>query len=157
MAAATENTVFIQAPLSLVWDVTNDVANWPDLYSEYAKAEIVEEERHRVVFRLTTVPDEQGRTWTWVSERLLDPANRTVQARRIDPGPFEYMNIFWSYQEHDGGTEMLWRQDFHLRDDAPVDDETMSARINANSRVQMDLIKQRIEALAAQLDDGGRQ
>ncbi|MCU1686720.1 MAG: putative polyketide cyclase [Amycolatopsis sp.] len=145
MAVSTENTVFIKAPLELVWEVTNDVANWPSLYSEYAAAEILEQDTQRVIFRLTTVPDEEDRTWTWVSERRPDPATHTVQAKRIDPGPFEHMDIFWSYRERDGGTEMLWRQEFHLRDDAPLDDETMRARINANTLVQMGLIKQRLE------------
>jgi aromatase len=154
MTASTENKIFIEAPLSLVWEVTNNVENWPNLYSEYASAEILEEDDERVVFRLTTVPDEQNQTWTWVSERRPDPATRTVRAKRIDPGPFEYMNIFWSYHDRDGGTEMLWRQDFHLRDDAPIDDAAMQARINANTPVQMELIKRRIEELVARTEAG---
>ena len=149
MAASTENTVFIKAPLDLVWEVTNDVANWPSLYSEYAAAEVLEQTPERIVFRLTTVPDEHDRTWSWVSERRPDRATRTVRAKRIEPGPFEHMDIFWSYAERHGGTEMLWRQHFHLRDDAPLDDEAMRARIDANTRVQMDLIKKRLEQLAA--------
>lgn len=148
MVVSTENVVFIKAPLSLVWAVTNDIENWPELYSEYASAEIIERDEERVVFRLSTVPDEQNRTWTWVSERRPDPLTHTVRAKRIDPGPFEFMDIFWSYHPRDGGTEMRWRQDFRMRDDAPVDDEAMRARINANTRVQMDLIRRRIEHLA---------
>ncbi|MBB3053112.1 aromatase [Prauserella isguenensis] len=154
MAAFTENAVFINAPLEFVWEVTNDVANWPSLYSEYAAAEVLEQTSERIVFRLTTTPDEQGRTWTWVSERRPDPETRTVRAKRIEPGPFEHMDIFWSYTERDGGTEMLWQQHFHMRDDAPLDDEAMRARINTNTRVQMDLIKQRLEERAAANGEG---
>jgi aromatase len=47
MAARTENSVVIKAPLDLVWSRTNDVAGWPELFTEYAKAEILAEEDGR--------------------------------------------------------------------------------------------------------------
>ena len=42
MAAHTENAIVIDAPLALVWAVTNDVADWPNLFTEYAAAEILD-------------------------------------------------------------------------------------------------------------------
>ena len=36
-----DNSVVIDAPMELVWDMTNDVAGWPDLFTEYASAEIL--------------------------------------------------------------------------------------------------------------------
>ena len=36
-----ENTIHIDAPIKLVWDMTNDVESWPNLFTEYAKAGIV--------------------------------------------------------------------------------------------------------------------
>lgn len=44
MAGHTQNEITISAPVDLVWDMTNDVANWPRLFSEYATAEILSEE-----------------------------------------------------------------------------------------------------------------
>ena len=41
MTARTENSVVIKAPLDLFWSRTNDVASWPELFTEYAKAEIL--------------------------------------------------------------------------------------------------------------------
>ncbi|CAM3016757.1 SRPBCC family protein [Saccharomonospora xinjiangensis] len=149
MPGHTENHVIVNAPMDLVWARTNDVAGWPNLFTEYAKAEVLQDTGDRVRFRLTMVPDEQGRVWSWVSERELDPATRTVVARRIETGPFEYMRIRWTYHEVEGGVLMRWTQDFAMKPDAPIDDEAMTERINANTPVQMNAIKRVLEAEAA--------
>jgi aromatase len=146
MTARTENSVVISAPLDLVWSRTNDVADWPQLFTEYAKAEILAEEDGRVRFRLTMHPDENGTEWSWVSERVADRAARVVLAYRVDPGPFRFMHIRWTYDEVDGGVLMRWVQEFQMRQDAPVDDAAMAEIINANSPVQMAAIKAKIEA-----------
>jgi aromatase len=142
----TENSVVIDSSLERVWTMTNDVASWPSLFSEYASAEILNHTDSSVLFRLTTHPDEQDRTWSWVSERHLDPANHTVRAERVETGPFEYMNIWWEYRPVEGGVEMRWVQDFHMKPTAPVDDAAMTERINLNTPIQMARIKTIIES-----------
>ena len=146
MAGHTENEIVIDAPMDLTWQVTNDVESWPDLFTEYAKAEIIERDGDTVRFRLTMHPDENGTVWSWVSERTTDEATRTVKAHRVETGPFDHMNIEWRYDEVDGGTRMRWVQDFHMKPDAPVDDEQMTDRINTNSKIQMGIIKEKVEA-----------
>jgi aromatase len=146
MSASTENTVWVDAGMDLVWSVTNDVARWPELFSEYAAAEVLAEEGDTVRFRLTMHPDEDGNRWSWVSERTRDTATRTVRAHRVETGPFEYMNIFWEYREENGGVRMTWKQDFQMRPTAPVTDQQMADRLNANTPVQMNLIKKKLEA-----------
>lgn len=145
MAAHTDNSIVIDAPLDLVWEMTNDVANWPSLFTEYAEAEILERNGNTVRFRLAMHPDENGKVWSWVSERTADPATHTVKAHRVETGPFEYMNIQWFYEPVDGGTMMRWAQDFQMKPGAPVDDAGMSERINTNSPIQMRAIKEQIE------------
>jgi aromatase len=95
-------------------------------------------------------PDPQGRVWSWVSERTMNKAAREVSAQRVEPGPFEFMRIHWSYVARDGGTEMRWVQDFRMRPDAPIDTAGMTTRINTNSATQMALIKAKVEAAARQ-------
>ncbi|KLL12492.1 SRPBCC family protein [Protofrankia coriariae] len=149
MPGHTQNSVFIAAPFGVVWDATNDLENWPDLFTEYASVDILEREGNTVRFRLTMHPDENGQIWSWVSQRTVDRGLREVRAHRVEPGPFQYMNIYWSYEELDGGVRMTWLQDFAMRPDAPVDDEAMTARINANSVIQMEIIRDKVEKLAA--------
>ena len=50
------------------------------------------------------------------------------------------------YQLVDGGVEMRWFQDFHMKPTAPVDDTAMTERINQNTPVQMGRIKMIIES-----------
>ncbi|MFD7134661.1 SRPBCC family protein [Streptomyces sp. NPDC059894] len=149
MAGHTQNEIVIAAPLDLVWDMTNDVANWPRLFSEYASAEILSQEGNKTTFRLTMHPDENGTVWSWVSEREPDRDALSVKARRVETGPFSYMNIRWQYEEVPQGTRMVWTQDFEMKPDAPVDDAWMTDNINRNSKVQLGLIRDRIEKAAA--------
>ncbi|MGN9776541.1 SRPBCC family protein [Micromonospora sp. H33] len=149
MAGHTDNAIVIDAPMDVVWDMTNDVASWPQLFSEYAAAEILERDGDSVTFRLTMHPDEDGTVWSWVSKRTVDRERREVRAHRIETGPFEYMNIHWTYAEVDGGVRMRWVQDFHMKPQAPVDDEAMTAHLNRNTVIQMNRIKGLVEAAAA--------
>jgi aromatase len=148
MAGHTEQSVLINAPMQLVWDITNDVDNWVNLYTEYAETTVVERSGNTVRFRLAMHPDENGTVWSWMSERTMDPQRREVRAHRVENGPFDYMNIFWRYHEEAGGVRMTWIQDFHMKPTAPIDDEAMMARINKNSKIQMGVIKDKIEKAA---------
>ncbi|MFB6436980.1 SRPBCC family protein [Streptomyces sp. NPDC056411] len=149
MSGSTDNRIVIDAPLDHVWSLTNDVASWPDLFSEYAKAEILDTTGQTVRFRLTMHPDDNGRVWSWVSERTPDPVSRTVLARRVETGPFAHMHIRWDYQEVPGGVEMRWRQDFAMKPDAPLDDAAMTERINRKTVREMGRIKSLVEERAA--------
>jgi aromatase len=148
VAGHIENDIVIDAPMELVWEMTNDVESWPDLFSEYAAAHILERDGDTVRFRLTTHPDQQGNSWSWVSERTPDAARRVVTARRVEPGWFEYMNIRWTYEQTDSGVRMTWIQDFAMRPDSPVDEVAMTGRLTDGTRMQMPLIKRKVEAAA---------
>ena len=150
----TDNSILIDAHIDHVWAMTNDLRSWPDLFTEYASVEVLDSTDTWFQFRLTMHPDEQGRTWSWVSERTLDPAAREVRARRVEPGPFEFMEIHWTYAPEGEGTRMRWVQDFRMRPEAPIDTEGMTRRIDANSKVQMGIIKDKVEAAAAATDRG---
>jgi len=150
MSAHTENQIVIGAPLQLVWEVANDIERWPDLFvDEYARAEVLEREGHRVRFRLTTVPAEDGTVHSWVSERHLDPERGVVTARRIEPGPFRYVHIFQAFTAVEGGTRVRWVQDFEAAPWAPFTDAQARERIDAHTKVNLERHRQVIEALAA--------
>lgn len=144
--ATTDNTVSIDAPVERVWELTNDVEAWPELFAEYAATEVLSRDGDTVEFRLTTRPDAEGRVWTWVSRRTSDPETRTVRAHRVETGPFKYMRIFWYYTESAGGTNLRWVQEFEMRDDAPFDDAAMTDHLNRATRTNMDHIKKVVEA-----------
>ncbi|MFF1357610.1 SRPBCC family protein [Streptomyces sp. NPDC058297] len=148
MSGHTENSITIDAPLDLVWDITNDIEKWPQLFSEYASLEVLSREGDKTTFRLTMHPDDNGKVWSWVSERTVDRAKQSVRARRVETGPFAHMDIRWDYTETPEGTRMDWVQDFAMKPEAPVDDAWMTENINRNSVTQMGLIRDRIERVA---------
>ncbi|MBB6174279.1 aromatase [Nocardiopsis mwathae] len=155
MAARTDNSIVIDAPMDLVWSMTNDVAEWPRLFTEYAEAKILERDGDTVTFRLALHPDENGTVWSWVSRRTMDEATRTVLAHRVETGVFRYMNIRWTYVQEPEGVRMRWEQDFEMKPHAPLDDMAMKARLDRNTRVQMPIIKAKVEA-AARADGQGK-
>jgi aromatase len=145
VAGHTDNAVVINAPMDIVWDMTNDVTTWPSLFSEYSAAEVLETRGDTVRFRLTMHPDPDGNQWSWVSERTTSVATRSVRARRVEPGWFDHMDILWSYRQTADGVEMRWIQDFAMRPDAPLSDATMTERLNRNTVIQQQRIKQLVE------------
>ena len=150
--AHTDNSVVIDRPLEEVWEKMNDLENWTNIFSEYASVEVLERKGNTVQFRLTTHPDPEydGQVWSWTSERDADPESHTSKSRRIETGPFEYMNIEWYFEESDGGTKMRWVQDFSMKPEAPANDEQAEEYMNRNTKEQMSVIKERLEKAAAQ-------
>ncbi|GGT88637.1 methyltransferase [Actinomadura citrea] len=145
MTVSTDNEILVDAPMELVWEHTNDVAGWPDLFTEYAAVEIIERDGPSVMFRLTTHPDEQGNVWSWVSRRTPDPETRTVRAHRVETGPFVFMNISWEYRQQTAGVLMRWTQEFAMRPDSPIGEDAMRDRINRGTVEQMAHIKAVLE------------
>jgi aromatase len=44
-------------------------------------------------------------------------------------------------------------QDFHLKPQAPIDDEAMTNQLNRNTRIQLDRIKELVEKAASPVGD----
>ena len=150
--ATTDNSIVIDAPLEYVWERMNDIEDWPNLYTEYAKAEVLEREGQTIKFRLETHPDPEydNKVWSWVSERTMDPENYTTKSRRIDLEnvPFSRMDIEWFFERSNGGTKMRWVQDFAMKPDAPASEEQATEYLNRNTVKQMSVIKERLEEAA---------
>jgi aromatase len=146
--AHTDNSVVIDRPIDEVWQRMNDLENWTNLFTEYASVEVIEREGETVKFRLTTHPDPEndGQVWSWVSERTMYPDEYRTKSHRIETGPFEYMNIDWYFEPENGGTKMRWVQDFTMKPTAPANDEQATDYLNRNTAVQMQAIKERLEA-----------
>ena len=148
--ARTDNSIVVDRPLHEVWERMNDLENWTNLFTEYASVDILEREGNTVKFRLTMHPDPEydGKVWTWVSERTMYPEEYRTHSRRIDLSevPFEYMNIDWYFEPANGGTRMRWVQQFAMKANAPATEEQAEEYLNKNTAVQMQAIKERLEA-----------
>ncbi|SFP83238.1 SRPBCC family protein [Amycolatopsis rubida] len=148
MSGHTDNAITIDAPMDVVWELTNDIESWPRLFSEYGSAQVLERRGNTVRFRLALHPGPDGKVWSWVSERAADPATRTVRSQRVETGVFKYMSLFWEYVQQQDGVLLRFVQDFEMKPDAPLDDAGMTDRLNTNTAAQLKLIKSKVEAAA---------
>jgi len=141
------NTVRIQAPIDDVFRLTNNIRTWPDLFTEYAEAEVIEESKDSVTFRLTTHPDETGIQWSWVATRKTDPVRRsTYSEREPSDGPFKRMIIRWWYDSlGEADTLMTWEQEFLMKPETSFTEEEAIQYLNKQTHIQQQVIKERIE------------
>jgi aromatase len=136
----------IKAPYDLVFDISNDIPRWTELFGqEYKKAELLEKNADKIIFRLTDEDDK-----SWVSWRLLFKDRYFTYAERQDPKfPFEYMKIIWLYTPKPEGVELTWIQHFHMDAKAKFSDQQVEGFINEGSQSNLKIFKEIIEKEAA--------
>jgi aromatase len=141
----TCNSIIINAPYDLVFDISNDIPRWTELFgSEYKKAEIVKKEDNKITFRLT---DDENKSWE--SFRLLFKHKFFTYSERQEPKfPFKYMKIIWLYTQKPEGVELTWIQHFEMDDKAKFNDEQVEGFINKHSKDNLLIFKRVIEAAA---------
>lgn len=141
----TCNSIIINAPYDLVFDISNDIPRWTELFgSEYKKAEILKKEANKLIFQLTDDEDK-----TWVSWRLLYKDNFFTYSERHEPKfPFNFMKIIWLYTQKPEGVELTWIQHFQMDAKAKFNDEQVEGFINKHSKENLLIFKRVIEAAA---------
>jgi aromatase len=142
----TVNSIVINAPYELVFDISNKIERWTELFGkEYASADVLERKGNEITFRLT---DEDKKSW--VSKRWLYKDLKMAYAQRWDPlFPFKYMKIVWLYFETPEGIKMTWIQDFEMDPGfTKFTAEQIEGFVNEHSQHNMKIFKKVIEAEA---------
>jgi aromatase len=145
----TCNSITINAPYELVFDVSNHIERWTELFGdEYVKAEVLSREGNRIEFRLT---DKDGNSWT--SFRLLYKEHNFAYAQKNEPTfPFKYMKILWLYTPMADGIKMTWIQDFEMDPKfEKFTDEQIVGFVNEHSQHNLKIFKDVIEKEAEEL------
>lgn len=138
----TCNQIIINAPYEKVFDISNDIPRWTELFGgEYKKAEIVKKEANKITFRLT---DDEDRSWQ--SWRLLFKDKYFAYSEREEPKfPFKYMKIIWLYTQLPEGVLLTWIQHFSMDEKAKFNDEQVEGFINKHSQDNLKIFKEVIE------------
>lgn len=141
----TCNAIIINAPYDLVFDISNDITRWTELFgNEYKKTEVVKKEANKITFRLTDEDDKSWQSW-----RLLFKERNFAYAEREDPKfPFKFMKIIWLYTQKPEGVEMVWIQHFEMDEKAKYNDLQIEGFINEGSGHNLKIFKQIIESEA---------
>jgi aromatase len=142
----TCNSIVINAPYDKVFDISNDIPRWTELFgSEYKEAKVLKKEGNKITFQLT---DDESKSW--VSWRLLFKENYFAYAERHDPKfPFQYMKIVWLYHQTPAGVELTWIQHFTMDQKAKFNDTQVEGFINMHSKDNLKIFKEVIEREAA--------
>ena len=138
----TCNSIIINAPYDLIFDISNTIPRWTELFGgEYKEAIVVKKEKNKITFKLT---DKEGRTWQ--SYRLLFKETYLAYAEREEPKfPFEFMKIIWLYTPKPEGIELTWIQHFKMDSKAAFTDEQVEGFINQHSKENLKIFKAVIE------------
>jgi len=138
----TCNSIIINAPYDVIFDISNTIPRWTELFGgEYKEAIVVKKEKNKITFKLT---DKEGRTWQ--SFRLLFKENFLAYAEREEPKfPFEFMKIIWLYTPKPEGIELSWIQHFKMDSKAAFTDEQVEGFINQHSKENLKIFKAVIE------------
>ena len=126
MAAHTDNEVVIDAPLDFVWERMMDIERWPDLFTEYAKAEVIEQDGDRdpaSASPRTPIPTTTARCGAGCPSGW--PILRAT--RRSRGGSRPARSSSWTSSGPSPRTAAARGcggvQDFSMKPDAPADDE----------------------------------
>ncbi len=139
----TVNSILINAPYSLVFDISNNIERWTELFGdEYVKADVLSREGNQITFRLH---DNEGKSW--ISKRWLYKDLKYAYATRFEPMfPFLYMKIIWFYHETPEGVLMTWIQDFKMDPGfTKFSAEQIEGFVNEHSQHNMKIFKRVIE------------
>ncbi len=149
--AQTANSILINAPYDVVFDISNDIERWTELFGgEYTEAKVLKREGNKITFQLT---NNEGATWQ--SFRILNKEYRYAYAQKMEPAfPFKYMKLVWLYTETPEGVLMTWLQFFTMADGAKVDDAKAEELINKHSVDNMKIFKEVIEKGAQEVRRG---
>ncbi|HAB60008.1 MAG TPA: polyketide cyclase [Lachnospiraceae bacterium] len=141
-----ENEIWIDKDIDSVFDITNQIERWKDLFQEYQESTVLSTEGNRIRFRLTKHPDKEGNTKSWISERFIHKENYTCEAIRLYPKfPFVIMYIYWEYKPLNNGTLMKWVQKFKTDVKCQLTEKQMSDYLDKNTKIEMQVIKEKIE------------
>lgn len=138
----TCNSIIINAYYDKVFDISNDINRWKELFDEYKESIITNREGNKIIFKLTNQENQ-----TWQSWRLLFKDKKFCYAEREEPKfPFKYMQLIWLYREIEPNvTEMTWIQHFTMDEKAKFNDTQVEGFINKHSQDNLKRMKEIIE------------
>lgn len=141
-----QHSIHIGRPPATVFEVTNDIDRWTELFDAYLHSEVLTREDSgrfsKLTFRLRNTEGFDWRSW-----RILDHEDLVAISAREEPlFPFLYMHLRWTYRPAGDGTLMTWTQDFEVDPAHPISGTDMRDRMNVHGHKNQRRIKAFLES-----------
>lgn len=109
----TENSITILANIDDVFQVANDLENWPNLLPPCQGIKILKREGNKTTFEITVLV--HSKLMKWCSTRIVDNEKKRTKAQREYPKfPFRNMIIEWVFEETKEGTKLTFIHNFNM-------------------------------------------
>lgn len=140
-----QHSIHISCPPATVFEVTNDIDRWTELFDAYLHSEVLTREDSgrfsKLTFRLRT------ERFDWRSWRILDHRDLVAISAREEPlYPFVYMHLRWTYRPEQDGTLMTWTQDFEVDPGHSVSGAAMKEWMDEHGHKNQERIKLFLES-----------
>lgn len=140
-------SITIKGDLDKIFEMTNDIGRWHELYNEYHKTKVLSLHRDgrfaKIEFEIT---DENN--YTWRSWRILDYKEHIAVAQRGEPKfPYIYMHLTWLYEPTDDGVVMTWIHDVEMDPKAPYSNEQVVPHMIEHMQANQRSFKRVIESM----------
>jgi aromatase len=141
-----QHSILIDSAPKTVFEVTNDIDRWTELFDSYVVSEVLTREDagrfSKLTFRLRNTEGQEWRSW-----RILDHLELVSISEREEPRyPFTFMHLRWVYLSEDGGTRMIWILDFELDPDLAEREQTMIEHMDDHGRQNQLRLKSMLES-----------
>ena len=146
----TVNSIIIKKEMNELFEIINDVRNWPELHN-YQDVKILEKEelldgRRKIVFQVTGNKEEEP-VEIWTSQRIIDVTNMCARGVRLEPMyPFRHwiLDVVLSVEKEE--KKMTWIQDFSMDKNSGFTEEAVEEMINKGSKKELQIFKEKIES-----------
>ncbi len=98
-----ESTVFINAPLERVYEISKDNRSFPEFMKDVKSLTVIEEDGPRVVSEYVGLIPQFMLKVRWTQEDLWDDVTHVCTFRQVK-GDYDKLEGTWSFKEENGGT-----------------------------------------------------
>jgi len=98
-----ESTVFINAPLERVYEISKDNRSFPEFMKDVKSLTVIEEDGPRIVSEYVGLVPQFMLKVRWTQEDVWDDTNHICTFKQLK-GDYDKLEGTWSFKEENGGT-----------------------------------------------------
>lgn len=142
-----ENTVYVDAPLSLVYEIAKDNRSFPEFMKDVQSLTVIEEVGNRVVSDYVGTVSAFNLKVRWTQEDVWDDVEHVCTFRQLK-GDYDELEGQWHFTEEGGRVKFasFVRYEYRVPGLGPLVAKVVHSLVVKNLQGILDAIKERSEA-----------